>query len=318
MNINLEKYPLDEEMLAYMEKCEAHYPANNGKLNLEDNRRLYLAMSQVFEATIPAGITISDQQVAGRNGAIPTRTYNCSGNNSDVTIMYMHGGGFVVGNLDSHHSVCAEIADKTGYRVVAVDYRLAPEHPHPAAFEDCLDVFLAIDQGSTILCGDSAGATLTGSLCVAQQGTDRQPIAQVLIYPWLGGELHQLESYSTNFDAPGLTVEDIEDYRKLRSAGMPSDNDPIYYPLALADFSGMPPCLAIAAEFDPLRDDAVDYVERLEAARVEATCHVEKGLVHGYLRARHSSSKAAESFSRICQGLRAFGAKHPSQRCIGV
>jgi acetyl esterase len=307
MNIDLAKYPLDKEVIAYLEKCEVHYPCDNGKLAHEDNRRLYLRMSAAFEAPIPDGMIVSDHKIKGRNGAIPIRAYNPSGTNSEVTIMYMHGGGFVVGNLDSHNSVCAEIAHRTGYRVVAVDYHLAPEHVHPVPLEDCIDVFLSIDQGKTILCGDSAGATLSASLCVAQLSNARQPIGQVLIYPWLGGELYDLESYTENFDAPGLTVQDIQDYRNLRSAGTPPTTDPIYYPLALEDFSKMPPCVAIAADFDPLRDDAVDYVRRLNAAGVDATCYVEEGLIHGYLRARHCSKKAGDSFTRICQGLMKLG-----------
>jgi acetyl esterase len=174
-------------------------------------------------------------------------------------------------------------------------------------FEDVLDVFLAIDTGHTVLAGDSAGATLTASLCIAQHGSDRQPLGQVLIYPWLGGELLDLDSYTSKADAPALSLQSVIDYRKHRSTGEPDWHDPIYYPLALKEYSDLPPCVAFAAEHDPLRDDAIAYTDKLKQAGVETTCYVEQGLVHGYLRARHCSEKAGASFTRICESIKLLG-----------
>ena len=310
MNVDLEKYPLDQEVLEFLETTEQIYPAANGKLSIEKNRNLYLELCERFQAPIPDGILVTDHEIPGRHGPVPIRIYEHDDHRSPVTVLYLHGGGFVVGDLDSHHSICAELSHRCGFRLIAVDYRLAPEHVHPVQFEDALDAFLALDQGHTIVAGDSAGATLAASICVAQHGSDRQPMGQVLIYPWLGGELHNLESYKTNADAPGLTTVDIEDYRRIRSAGEPQWQDPTYYPLALKEYADLPPCFAFAAEFDPIRDDADEWVQKLQQAGVNAVCHNEAGLVHGYLRARHCSAKAAASFDRICEAIKTLGELH--------
>ncbi len=308
---NLKKYPMPPEVIAYLDVVEASYPNRNGVLPVAENRRWYLMMCAEFDAPIPDGMEITDDQIPGRNGDIPIRTYRNS-ISSPVTVLYYHGGGFVIGNLDSHHSICADLADATGYQVVAVDYRLAPEYVHPIPFQDALDAFLALDQGHTIVAGDSAGGTLAAAVCVAQHRQECQPIGQVLIYPWLGGELYDLASYRENPDAPGLTIQDIREYRTLRSAGEPELHDPTYYPLAQPDVSTLPPCAAFAAEHDPIRDDAVEYVRRLQEAGVSASCTVAKGLVHGYLRGRHMSPDIGHQFHQICLAIRQLGASSES------
>jgi acetyl esterase len=217
--------------------------------------------------------------------------------------MYLHGGGFILGGLDSHDSICADIADRARIEVIAVDYRLAPEHTYPAQVEDAQDAFLAIDRGNTIVAGDSAGAALAAAVCIAQLHSSPQPVGQVLIYPGLGGQHLDLDSYRTQHDAPGLTADDVDAYTELWCGGQPPWSDPCFAPLVLQDMSGLPSCIAIAAEYDPLRDDANAYVEKLVKAGVPSKCYIEKGLVHGYLRARHCSEKAARSFERICSAI---------------
>jgi len=120
----------------------------------------------------------------------------------------------------------------------------------------------------------------------------------------MGKCLFSLASYTENQDAPGLTVNGLENYNKHRTPAQQNVNDPTYYPLALTDFSGMPPCISFAAEFDPLRDDSGEYVSRLQSAGVFAENHVEQGLVPGYLRARRVSVKSKASFARICSAIR--------------
>ena len=299
---------MDDEVVAYLTKVEGSYPDNSGSLDPAENQRLYLAMCRAFEYPIADDVAITNHELPGRHGEIPIRIYENPERHSPTTVIYYHGGGFVVGNLDSHNSICADIAHATGYRVVSVDYRLAPEHRHPVHFEDALDAFLAIDHGHTLVAGDSAGGTLAAAICVAQHGSDRQPMGQVLIYPWLGGELFGLDSYISKADAPGLSRQDLAEYHELRIAGEPDIRDPTFFPLVHADFSDLPPCAAFAAEHDPIRDDAVEYVKRLNEAGVDAQCTVEKGLVHGYLRGRYMSASIGNSFQRICVAMRRLGA----------
>jgi acetyl esterase len=206
--------------------------------------------------------------------------------------VYLHGGGWVVGDLDSHAFICAELASALGVLVIAVDYRLAPEHPFPAAFDDCLSVWRALrtgpfrlDPARTLVAGDSAGGNLAAALCLAlRDAGEPAPCAQVLIYPGLGGD-RRLPSRSECVDAPLLSGSDLDCYHGLYLRGI---RRPTAYamPLLADDFSGLPPAWIAVAQFDPLRDDGVLYAERLNAAGVSATLYYGEGLVHGCLRAR--------------------------------
>ena len=304
MNIDFNiRYPLDEEMKAFLSQCGSIYPEENGALSVEVNRQLYSSLCKLFTYPLPDGVTTSDETIRANGVSVPIRRYIPNHKSSDATVVYYHGGGFVVGDLESHHSICADLVAASGCELVAVDYRLSPESVHPAAFNDALAAFQAIDTGKTIVAGDSAGGTLAGAVSAATRESAQKPYGQVLIYPWLGGELCELAAYSINADAPGLTAKDLADYRELRTHSDQSLSDHTYYPLALSEYSGMPPCIAFAAEFDPLRDDAGEFVSRLKNAGVFAENHIESGLIHGYLRARRVSAKAAASFSKICQAV---------------
>jgi acetyl esterase len=207
-------------------------------------------------------------------------------------IVYLHGGGWVVGDLDSHDFICAELASTLGVLVIAVDYRLAPEHPFPAAFDDCLKVWRALrtgpfklDPARTLVAGDSAGGNLAAALCLAlRDAGEPVPCAQVLIYPGLGGD-HRLPSRSECIDAPLLSSSDVDCYHSLYLQGARHPNA-YAMPLLATDFSRLPPAWIAVAQLDPLRDDGVLYAERLSTAGVAATLYVGEGLVHGCLRAR--------------------------------
>ena len=272
-------------------------------MEIPENRELYLQLCDAYQAPIPADIEKADAEINGRHGAIAVRHYRVNGVDTHRRVLYFHGGGFTVGNLDSHDSICAEIAHVTRIPVTAVDYHLAPQHVFPVQVHDAVDAFTQLDLGATVVAGDSAGATLSAALCIAQRDTGTSPIGQVLIYPSLGGQCLDLDAYHSNFDAPGLTTADVDSYKSKWAGGELPWHDPLFAPLSLGDFSGLPPCYAFAAEHDPLRDDAVVYVDRLLAAGIRAEAVIEPGLVHAYLRARHVSDKAGRSFSRICEAI---------------
>ena len=307
MNYDLEKYPLKPDVVAFLDKVQASYPPHSEAASIEEGRRSYEVMCTHFDTPIPDGIDIRDDVVKGRDGPISIRLYIPLQPSSDAIVIYYHGGGFAIGNLDTHNTICADMASETNLRVVAVDYRLTPEHRFPAHFHDAIDAFAALDEGRTIVCGDSAGGTLAAAVCADRHGSEQQPIGQVLIYAFLGGVFMGLPSYEEASDAPLLTTQDVHYFENLRSAGNPSSDDPTYFPLVQGNFSGFPSCAAFAAEFDPIRDDSVEYVNRLRTAGVQAECTVEKGLVHGYLRGRYMSLDAGNSFQRICNAIRNFG-----------
>ncbi len=204
-------------------------------------------MCAAFYHGLPSDVSTSDTTIAG----VPCRVYH----GGKPTIVYFHGGSFILGGLHSHDDVCGEICQRTGLTVVSVDYRLAPEHLHPAAFEDSLAVTLNIAaQGPFLLVGDSAGGNLAAAVAHAVRGHGITPLGLVLIYPGLGGDVDK-GSYLTHAHAPMLTRADIVDSGGVIYGGTIPTNDPTALPLSDSDFSGIPPTLAIAAQCDPLADD---------------------------------------------------------------
>src|SRR5689334_13874028 len=206
-------YPLSEQMAAFVEKTLSF---NSTDSSLAGMRQAYSEMCRAFTPPHPAGLEVVDLELAGVAVRAwqppvppPTNGWPC--------IVYLHGGGWVVGDLDSHDFICAELASVLGVLVIAVDYRLAPEHPFPAAFDDCLSVWRALrtgpfqlDPARTLVAGDSAGGNLAAALCLAlRDAGEPAPCAQVLIYPGLGGD-HRLPSRSECIDAPLLSSSDVD------------------------------------------------------------------------------------------------------------
>ncbi|MFT4151132.1 MAG: alpha/beta hydrolase [Paracoccaceae bacterium] len=287
---------IDAETQAFIRATAACYPDDTAGRSIADQRAIYDGMCRVFHRGYPPGVTARDEGIAG----VPCRIYPGSGG----TVLYLHGGGFVVGGLRSHDDVCAEIRAETGLTVIAADYRLSPEHDHPAAFDDCLAVARAITDRPLILAGDSAG----GNLCAAVAQADRSLglAGMVLIYPGLGGDKDK-GSYLVHAHAPMLTRDDVLFYGGIRHGGTaPTRPGPTVEPLSDTDFSRLPPVLAISAECDPLADDARDYAAKITAAGGRAHWVQEPGLVHGYLRGRTHSARIRASYARIMQALTAF------------
>ncbi|MBV7489509.1 alpha/beta hydrolase [Pseudomonas sp. PDM30] len=281
-------YPLSEQMTAFVDKTLSF---NSTDSSITGLRQAYSEMCRAFTPPRPAGLYVVDFELAG----VAVRSYQppVSPSAGGVPcIVYLHGGGWVVGDLDSHDFICAELASTLGVLVIAVDYRLAPEHPFPAAFDDCLKVWRALrtgpfklDPARTLVAGDSAGGNLAVALCLAlRDAGEPLPAAQVLIYPGLGGD-QRLPSRSECIDAPLLSSSDVDCYHALYLQGTRHPNA-YAMPLLATDFSRLPPAWIAVAQLDPLRDDGVLYAERLSTAGVAATLYVGEGLVHGCLRAR--------------------------------
>ncbi|WP_347313495.1 alpha/beta hydrolase [Defluviimonas sp. SAOS-178_SWC] len=288
----------DPQILDFIARTEAAYPAEANGASAADNRRYYDAMCAVFRAPRPAGLPVEDRQLGG----VPCRVY---GAETPVAVLYIHGGGFVVGGLDSHDDVCAEIADATGLQVIAVDYRLAPEHRWPAQIRDVESVWNALDRPAVVV-GDSAGAMLSAALCLSQQGK-RQPLGQVLIYPGLGGDRNSA-SYIVNAEAPLLRTIDLDSYRVALHGEGPVV-DPLAAPLTAPSLAGLAPAFIVSADVDPLRDDGPAYAARLRQEGVAAEWRNEPELPHGYLRARRESDRARGSFQAILAAITRLAAR---------
>lgn len=290
---------IDAPTRAFIEAANACYPADTASLSITQQRAIYDAMCRSFHRGYPSGIVSEDRLMAG----VPCRIFP----GAYPALIYLHGGGFVVGGLESHDDICAEIRAATGLTVVCVDYRLSPEHLHPAALQDTLAVARAVArEGPILLAGDSAGGNLA---CAAAHAFRNEPevtvLGQVLIYPGLGGDV-DAGSYLAHAHAPMLTREDVLVYAGIRHGGEVPQADPTVSPLHDTDFADLPPTVTFAAGCDPLCDDAATYAQAVRRAGGLAQSVTEQGLVHGYLRARHSVPRAAASFARITTALSAL------------
>lgn len=292
----------------FINRVNALFPENFSQFAIEEQRTAYHALLSNLATANPEGLSIQDQPLITSKHLIPMRSYQLSGQVAAAHIVYFHGGGFILGGLNSHHGICADLCAGTGLQLTAVDYRLAPEHLFPAALEDAVLAYQALAQQThlpLIVMGDSAGACLAAHVAHAMRRTVKAPIAQVLIYPVLGSDL-SLDSYERYAIAPMLTTASMETYWQCWLGTPTIPKQLVGVPLAAQDFKDLPTTLIFSAEFDPLVDEAKLYAEKINAAGGQAIWQLEQGLTHGYLHARHHLASAQASFARIQAALKAL------------
>jgi acetyl esterase/lipase len=261
---------------------------------LPELRQQLRTMVALMDEPAPPLARIEDIRIPGPAGTLPARVYDAGGTPGSIrpAVLYFHGGGWVQGDLETHHGVCARLALRSGALVVALDYRLAPGHPFPAAVDDCLAAYrwlrahaaeLGVDAGRVAVAGDSAGGNLAA--VVSQQAApagEPVPACQVLIYPGLDFAL-DTPSHRELADAHIIPRDRIEWYATQYFPAGADRLDPRAAPLRAADLSGQPPTLVITAGFDPLRDEGHAYAERLRAAKVDVVDHEYPGQIHAFV-----------------------------------
>ncbi|MDB5424255.1 MAG: esterase/lipase [Phenylobacterium sp.] len=249
----------------------------------------YRLQRQAHDPNPPRDVEARDLKAAGGAGEIAARLYTPPGvATPSALLVYFHGGGFVIGDLDTHDGHCRRLAKQAGVRVLAVDYRLAPEHPFPAGHDDALAATrwafdhaaeLGADPARIAVGGDSAGGNLAASIALdMKDDPDRKLAFQLLLYPGIWPEEETASRKA--LDGPILTKAALAWFDKhLAARGHPQAHRAM---LAKADVAGVAPALVVTAGFDPLKDEGRDYAERLKAAGVEAK-HVEHpSLVHDF------------------------------------
>jgi acetyl esterase len=263
-------------------RVPGHYPP------LPELRQQLVTMVQLMDEPAPALPRLEDVSIPGPAGDLRARLYGpqAAGHAPLPALVYFHGGGWVQGDLVTHNGLCARLALWSGAIVVAIDYRLAPEHKFPAAVDDCLAAYrwvrqaggrLGIDTTRVAVGGDSAGGNL--SAVVSQQATERRPSFQVLIYPALDFA-NDTPSHRSMVEAHVIPRERIEWYMRQYLRGDADIADPRASPLRARDFSGLPPAYIMCGGFDPLRDEAARYAERLRAAGVAVEHKEWSGQIH--------------------------------------
>nr|ADI22434.1 esterase/lipase [uncultured Rhodospirillales bacterium HF0500_02H05] len=291
--------PDEEGIRAFIARCDGFFPPDAVAAGIDQQRKWYDALCAEFSFAHPEAMVVEDDVI----GDVPVRHYRPATVTSTHKIVYMHGGGFVVGSRDSHDSICAEIAQAAGAELIAIEYRLAPEHVWPAQHDDCYRVAQSLLSAGRklVLVGDSAGGMLATGLSVRarDEGFGDRISGQALIYPALGGDLNW-PSYGQMANAPGLSTDDVIYYRDVLKAPM---DDPFAHALSVDDLRGLPPTYITAAYFDPLRDDGREFTARLARAGIDVHYREEPQLIHGWLRARHMSDAAKAGFAHLCAAI---------------
>ncbi|MBI4724610.1 MAG: alpha/beta hydrolase [Rhodomicrobium sp.] len=261
---------------------------------------------------------VRNLRATGPEGDVPLRLYCPKGvTKSGPALIYAHGGGWVLGDLESHDKVCRGIAAQTPCRVLAVDYRLAPEHPFPAGLNDVLAAVawiannahsLGVDNDRLAIGGDSAGGSMAAAACLHARDNGPKLCAQVLIYPSTDStpEVRLRPSRIQNGDVPPL---DRSALRWLISKYLPQRNidrrDWRLSPLYAESLAGLPPALVLTAEYDPLRDEGKAYADRLSASEVPVVYRDFPGQIHGFIEYGGVLTSAHEAIREIARFLRA-------------
>jgi len=256
-------------------------------------RRMAVAARHVADAPVGELVVIRDLVMDGPAGELKLRLYDARETRAaGPALVYFHGGGFVIGDLDTHEPICAEIARVLDMPVVAVDYRLAPEHPWPAAPQDCLAAArwvagspsaLGREVTGLIIAGDSAGGNLAivTSLALRDAPAEVPVLAQWPIYP-AADPRNSYPSFADFSSGYFLTLEGMIWFDQCYA---PDKNDPRYAPLVL-DQAGMPPTLVVTASLDPIRDQGRAYAAACAQAGVPTLFHEARGQIHGFVNFR--------------------------------
>ena len=236
---------------------------------------------------------VNDATIDGPGGALAIRVYQPERGGHSGGLVYFHGGGFVLGNLDGHDAVCRQICVDAGCVVVSVDYRLAPEHKFPAAVEDAFAATawvhahageLGFDPGKLAVGGDSAGANLATVVSMLAKQRGAPPIAfQLLFYPVTDLRTFDRPSALENAEGKLLSRADMIWFTQQYTRDDRDRHDPLCSPLAARDLRGMPPALVITAEHDPLLDEGEAYAEALRAAGNAVQLTRYAGTIHGFV-----------------------------------
>jgi acetyl esterase len=249
-------------------------------------------MVTLMDEPAPALPRVEDVRIPGPAGEIPARVYAASTGALRPAVAYFHGGGWVQGDLETHHGLCARLARHAGVLVVAVDYRLAPEHKFPAAVEDCLAAYrwlrdrgrdIGADPGRVAVAGDSAGGNLSAVVSqLAAAGGTPVPTCQALIYPALDFSL-ETDSHRDLADGHVIPRDRILWYTEQYLRTEADRTDPRAAPLRARSLAGQPPALIVTAGFDPLRDEGRAYGDRLRRAGVDVVEREYPGQIHAFV-----------------------------------
>jgi acetyl esterase len=307
--------PLDPLVKAFLDKAAAIQRPKPWEMPTAMARHSFAAMLHLTGPKDVAVGRIENFVIPGPAGPIRARAYApVAAVGSQPALIYFHGGGFVVGGLESHDGLCRLLVAEGGFKVIAVDYRLAPEHPYPAAVDDAWAAFqwieanaadLGVDGGRIAMGGDSAGGMLTAIITQLARGKAKPRIAyQLLMFPntQVGSETSSLNEFAVGYF---LERRAIEFFNSLYLPPGIDRNAPKVSPLRAKEFSGLPPAYVMLSGFDPLHDEGLAYGEKLKAAGVKVTIADYADMVHGFIYLQTVLPEAHEAVAKAARAVKA-------------
>lgn len=289
---------IDDTFRSFMQKFKLpDMPSVDWHGQTQKLRNSFYRASRSVERDLPDLAEMSNLIVDGADGPLPARLYIplAAGVGPSPAIIFFHGGGFVLGDLDTHDVVCRRLAASARCRVLSVDYRLAPEHKFPAAHDDALSVWnWAVERGKILnfdpdrmaVCGDSAGGNLAAFIAQEMNRTGGvMPAFQLLLYPLV--QFVDIRAKKMTFQEGSFFISpNLFDYFRDSYVGKETERmDPRVSPLFAADddFSGLPPTHMVLCGWDPLKDEGKAYASKLAAHGVPVTIREHPGMVHGFM-----------------------------------
>ena len=282
---------IDEDCARLLEALAAQGGVRFRDLPLKQARAATLLMSQQLDLPCESPCAVTD--LCPRTPGVPLRLYSpgtaSHPEDAQPVIVYAHGGGWIVGNLETCDALCRHLATRSGYRVLSVDYRLAPEHPFPAGLEDVLGAIRWVagsahecgaSVGGVAIAGDSAGGALAAAASVARVAAGAAPLAALLLYP-----VTDLSRWHPSYEAFAegylLEAQDMRYFANLYAPTLQARDDPRASPLLTGDLTGMPPTTLLTCGLDVLRDEGRAFAKRLVDAGIETNYLEAHGQLHG-------------------------------------
>lgn len=308
---------LDPDIEAVLERGKQAAATVTDPWDLATQRRMFAAAGNANAPEPPPMRRVTDVAIPGPAGDIPARLFEAvsvATGTPPPMMVYFHGGGWVLGSLDSHDTFARVLSDVCGAVVVSVDYRLAPEHRFPAAVDDAWAATqwaavnaaaLGADPARLAVAGDSAGGNLAAVMCLLARDAGGPSIAaQMLLYPAVDftAETGSRRDLATGY---GLTTQALDWFAEQYLNDPADARDPHASPLLAENHANLPPAVVAVGHFDPLRDESEAYAERLRAAGVSVTYACHPGMTHGFLRMGGAVRRANPALAETAAALRA-------------
>ena len=312
--------PLDPVLKSFLDQMASAPGPKMWDMSPTDARQAFVALLQLAgPKDVPIGKT-ENVSVPGPKGAIPVRLYSpvAAGSEALPVLIYYHGGGFVIGDLDTHDGLCRLFANEAGCRVVAVHYGLAPERKFPSAVDDAFAALtwvessaarLGIDANRIAVAGDSAGGALAAVVAqMAKQNGSPKLVMQMLLFPvtQIGGDTSSLREFAVGYFLEKKTLDWFFGHYLTATA---DTSDPRISPLRAKDVSNLPQAYFMLGGYDPLHDEGLQYAEKLRAAGVPVTVADYGDMVHCFIYLQTILPQAREAVDAAARALRTAFAK---------